>query len=143
MSIKGLQTLHEAYLDEKSFLALPRDEQEQYLAILNEDIKYRKSRRLLAYEPYEQQFKFHTSPCTTRAIFGGNRTGKTTCGGIDFLFHITGLYPEWYPEDLRLTGSVIGRIVAKDFQKGVGEVVIPFLDEWLDDSLAYYAWKKG
>jgi hypothetical protein len=123
------------YLNEEDFQALPREDQEKYLNLLTEEVKYRKSRKLLSYVPYPKQKNFHTSDCPTRAIFGGNRTGKTTCGGIDFLFHITGMYPEWYPKHLRMTGSVIGRIIAKDFQKGVGEVIIPFLEEWLDASL--------
>jgi hypothetical protein len=54
---------------------------------------------------------------------------------MEFLFHITGLYPKWYPKDLRFTGPIKGRIGAKDFQKGVGEVIIPFLEEWLDMAL--------
>ncbi len=82
-----------------------------------------------------KQHSFHTSPCITRAIFGGNRSGKTTCGGLEFLFHITGLYPDWYPKESRMRGPIRGRIIAKDFQKGVGEVIIPFLEEWLDNSL--------
>jgi len=48
---------------------------------------------------------------------------------------MTGMYPKWYPEDQKYRGAIKGRIIAKDFQKGVGEVIIPFLDEWLDESL--------
>ena len=84
--------------------------------------------------PYDKQLEFHTAPHPTRAIFGGNRSGKTTCGGMEFLFHTTGVYPKWYPEEQRVHGAVKGRIIAKDFQKGVGEVIIPFLEEWLDES---------
>ena len=87
------------------------------------------------YEPYEKQLRFHTATTPTRAIFGGNRSGKTTCGGMELLFHITGIYPKWYPEDQKLELPVKGRVVAKDFQKGVGEVIVPFLEEWLDMSL--------
>jgi phage terminase large subunit-like protein len=54
---------------------------------------------------------------------------------MEFLYHMTGQYPAWYPEDLRMQGPLKGRIVAKDLQKGVGEVITPFLDEWLDPSL--------
>jgi len=54
---------------------------------------------------------------------------------MELLFHVTGLYPKWYPEKSRLELPVKGRIIAKDFQKGVGEVIIPFLEEWLDMSL--------
>jgi len=54
---------------------------------------------------------------------------------MEFLFHITGLYPKWYPEAKRYHGPIKGRIAGKDFQKGIGEVIIPFLEEWLDMSL--------
>jgi len=54
---------------------------------------------------------------------------------MEFLFHMTGMYPKWYPVENRFSGAIKGRIIAKDFQKGVGEVIIPFLDEWLDESL--------
>ncbi len=54
---------------------------------------------------------------------------------MEFLFHITGFYPDWYPQELRLKGLVKGRIIATDLQKGVGEVIVPFLEEWLDSSL--------
>ena len=48
---------------------------------------------------------------------------------------MTGLYPKWYPDYNKKVQPVIGRIIAKDFQKGVGEVIIPFLEEWLDMSI--------
>jgi len=83
----------------------------------------------------EKQSKFHNSPASTRALFGGNRSGKTTSGGMEFLYHITGQYPEWYPQDQRFNGAIKGRIGAQDFQKGVGEVVIPFFEEWMDPGL--------
>jgi phage terminase large subunit-like protein len=54
---------------------------------------------------------------------------------MEFLFHITGIYPDWYPKEFRYAYPIKGRIVAKDYQKGVGEVIIPFLEEWLDPSL--------
>ena len=95
----------------------------------------RKSKRLLFYEPHEKQLAFHTSKCSTRAIFGGNRSGKTTAGIVEFLMHMTGIYPKWYPKALRFDGPIKGRIGAQDFQKGVGEVIIPGLEEWLDMSL--------
>jgi phage terminase large subunit-like protein len=83
----------------------------------------------------EKQVKFHSSESPTRAIFGGNRSGKTTCGGLEFLFHVTRLYPDWYPKDKRFKLPIKGRIIAKDFMKGVGEVISPFLEEWLDPTL--------
>jgi len=99
------------------------------------EVQWRKSKRLLYYEPHGKQFEFHSAPHGIRAIFGGNRSGKTTCGGMEFLFHVTGLYPDWYPEELRFQGPVIGRIACKDFQKAAGGVIIPFLEEWLDPNI--------
>jgi hypothetical protein len=135
MSLADLSQLRKVHLEEAEFQALSREDQEHYLHLMDEEVKYRKSRKLLYYEPYDKQLEFHTAPTPTRAIFGGNRSGKTTCGGMEFLFHLTGQYPEWYPEEKRKKGAVKGRIIAKDFQKGVGEVIIPFFDEWLDESL--------
>ena len=114
---------------------MTRTEQEKYLTLKNQEILLRKSQKLLFYEPLPKQAKFHRSVAPVRALFGGNRSGKTTCGGTEFLFHVTGIYPKWYPKQNRYTGPIKGRIVARDFMKGVGEVIIPFLEEWLDSSL--------
>lgn len=94
-----------------------------------------KSQKILTYEPMPKQKALHVSTAPCRAIFGGNRSGKTTSGGMEFLYHMTGVYPEWYPQDMRFSGAIKGRIIARDFQKGVGEVINPFLEEWLDMSL--------
>lgn len=32
-----------------------------------------------------------------RALFGGNRTGKTLCGTYEDTLHLTGQYPDWWP----------------------------------------------
>ena len=34
--------------------------------------------------------------CDERVLFGGNRTGKTNCGGYECTAHVTGEYPEWW-----------------------------------------------
>jgi phage terminase large subunit-like protein len=54
---------------------------------------------------------------------------------MEFLFHITGIYPDWYPKEMRYAYPIKGRICATDYTKGVGEVIVPFLEEWLDMSL--------
>lgn len=110
--------------------------------LLEKEIQYRKSRSILYYEPHPKQLTFHKAQHPTRAIFGGNRSGKTYAGGMEFLMHMTGLYPGWYPEDQKMQQPIIGRIVAKDFQKGVGEVIIKFLEENLDASLLAKNGKK-
>lgn len=105
------------------------------MKLLNQELLLRKSRRLLFYEPYDKQLQFHTSKAPIRALFGGNRSGKTTAGVVELLFHVTGAYPDWYPKEHRFSGSVKARIVCTDFQKGAAEVIIPALEEWLDNSL--------
>lgn len=110
--------------------------------LLDIEVKMRRSHKLLFYEPLPKPEKFHTSGAVCRALFGGNRSGKTTAGGMEFLFHITGQYPEWYPKEYRYNGALIGRIVAKDFLKATGEVIVPFFEEWLDMSLVERAWKN-
>ena len=102
---------------------------------MNQEIDWLRTQKVLLYEPMAKQREFHLSPCPRRALFGGNRVGKTTAGGMEFLYHLTGQYPEWYPESGKFKGSIKGRIIAKDFQKGVGEVISPFLEEWLDKSM--------
>ena len=135
MNLKGLKELQNHHLTAEEFQQLPRDEQENYLRLMNEEVTWLKGQKLLLYEPMPKQDLFHKSPCPRRALFGGNRVGKTVAGGMEFLFHMTGQYPDWYPDAGKFKGSVKGRIIAKDFQKGVGEVVTPFLEEWLDESI--------
>jgi phage terminase large subunit-like protein len=119
----------------EEFDLLSREDQGRILKAANQEILLRKSQKLLFYVPTPKQKAFHTSKVSLRAVFGGNRSGKTTCGGVEFLFHATGIYPDWYPKDMRYTNAIKARIIARDFAKGVGEVIIPFLEEWLDSSL--------
>ena len=97
----------------------------------------KKLRKLLLYSPNPKQELFHNSDSSVRSIFGANRSGKTTAGAVEFLWHMTGAYPDWYPKDLRMPTDrpLKGRIFAKDFQKGVGEVILPTIAEWFDDTV--------
>ncbi len=110
--------------------------------LLNHEVEWRASQKLLDYEPLPKQDPFHKSGASCRALFGGNRSGKTTAGGIEFLFHITGQYPDWYPKTQRYLGAIKGRIIVKDFTKAVGEVINPFFREWLDYKLIEKIWKN-
>lgn len=96
----------------------------------------------LDYEPYKiketgesKQLQFHCSDKATRLICGGNRSGKTTAGFLECLFHATGLYPKWYPEHLKIKGPNRGRMVGQDYAKWCGEVLEPKMREWLSPSL--------
>ena len=75
---------------------------------------------------------FHNSKAHIRAVLGGNRSGKTTCGAVEFLWHITRQYPDWYPDEMKYTRAVKGRIFCEDFSKSGARVIVPALEDWLD-----------
>lgn len=79
------------------------------------------------YTPQHVQPEFHKAPQKIRAVFGGNQSGKTYCGKFETAFHFTGQYPDWYPAASRMQQPTRGRIMVKDFPKGVGEVLEPAL----------------
>ena len=82
------------------------------------------------------QYEFHTamSPIYTYAMFGANRSGKTTSGIVEDALHSTGLYPDWYPEDKQWRKATRGRIFAKDFRV-VNEVITPEINRWFPKSV--------
>ena len=132
MSSKELGHSSNLLLKEAEFQKLSVEDQEYYLYLLKERLKELKEKRLLYYLPNQKQEIFHKSEAHTRAVFGGNRSGKTTCGCVEFLWHLTGIYPEWYPEKLRYHRSVKGRIFCEDFQKAGMQVIVPAIEEWLN-----------
>jgi Terminase large subunit, T4likevirus-type, N-terminal len=77
---------------------------------------------------------FHSSPARVRLIFGGNQSGKTVSGANELLFHATGLYPEWYPKELRMNRAIRARIIGEDYTKW-GKVLETKLLEWLPPEL--------
>lgn len=80
------------------------------------------------------QYFFHTSLADVRAFFGSNRSGKTTAGVVEISYHLTGLYPDWYPIERRYNTPVKARVLANDFKKAVGEVITEAIDTWLPAS---------
>jgi len=81
------------------------------------------------------QYFFHTSRAGVRAFFGSNRSGKTTAGSVEIAFHLTGLYPKWYPIYRRYNRAVKGRVLANDFKKAVGEVITEAINDWIPKSM--------
>ena len=78
MSSSDLKLLQSHHLTAEQFQGLSRPDQEAYLKVMNEEVDWLKTKKLLMYEPMPKQRLFHTSVCPRRALFGGNRTGKTT-----------------------------------------------------------------
>lgn len=50
------------------------------------------------YTPNLKQRQFHVLRMTAqeRLFLAGNRCGKTFCGAMEMIFHLTGLYPAWW-----------------------------------------------
>lgn len=84
------------------------------------------------YVPHPKQKAFHCATNTVRAVFGGNRSGKSEMGVNEVRMHTTGRYPDWYPEEMRWNQPTKGRIIVKDYKKGCGEVVEPKIRQWFD-----------
>lgn len=97
--------------------------------------------RFLWYTPQYKQHIFHTNPSMIRIFSGGNQTGKTIAGCLEFIWHVTGIYPPWYPEANKMQQPIKARIVVSDFTKTGGQVVLAKLAEWFpywhDDSVLF------
>ena len=112
-------------------ISLPESEEElnNLLVELEELHKF----ALQKYIPHKKQKDFHVSLHKIRAIFGGNRSGKTESGTNEAKFHATGDYPDWYPEEGRFKGATRGRIVVTDYKKGCQEVLEPKITQWFPE----------
>lgn len=134
-TVSCLAEMEREHLTEEEFNQLSFQDQLGYLNLIRYEAGLKKQVKAASYIPNPKQEAFHRSQAPTRAIFGGNRSGKTTAGGLEFLWHMTGVYPDWYPKDMQFDRPVKGRIIASDYTQGVGSVIIPFLEEWLDMSM--------
>lgn len=70
----------------------------EVLKLLQEKQRRIETTRILQYEPYGYQTKFHTEgqDCAQRILMAANRVGKTYCGAAETAYHLTGDYPEWW-----------------------------------------------
>ncbi len=61
------------------------------------------------YQPTKKQFEFHEkgSHYRQRLLMAGNQTGKTLAAGMEIAYHMTGLYPKWWP-GYRFSRPVVG-----------------------------------
>lgn len=92
------------------------------------------------YAPHPKQIEFHSSTAKLRALFGGNRSGKTVGGATEAVFRATGVHPYQNvkppPVDLR--------VVAVDFKDGVEKIVKPEIARWMPPSqLQYGSWEES
>lgn len=106
---------------------LTEDELSRVLSDLEEAERLSKT----VYIPHAKQKLFHCALNTIRAVFGGNRSGKSEMGVNEVKMHTTGRYPDWYPESKRVMTPTRGRIVIKDYRKH-GEVIENKIRQWFD-----------
>lgn len=61
------------------------------------------------YEPYDKQKEFHALGSTKRerCLSAGNQLGKTLAGAAETVFHLTGIYPDWW-QGKRFNRPVLG-----------------------------------
>ena len=92
------------------------------------------------YRPHQKQIEFHSSTARIRALFGGNRSGKTVGGGTETVFRATGQHPfQRVPPP-----PTNYRVVAVDFKDGVEKIVKPEIARWMPPSaLQYGSWEES
>jgi phage terminase large subunit-like protein len=80
-----------------AFDHLPTGEQRHLYAAL-EEIRKRARYATSNYTPYFKQELFHAAGATfrERLLRAGNQNGKTFAGGMEYSYHCTGLYPDWW-----------------------------------------------
>lgn len=110
---------------------IPDDKLDEVLSTVQELTK----KTPLDYKPHSKQKQFHCAKEKFRLMLGGNRSGKTEAGVLEAIFHATGIYPDWYPQDKRWRLPTRGRIVVTDYAKGCGENLEPKLFYWLPKEL--------
>lgn len=95
-------------------LLLKQKQEERDRAIF--ELQGRKRQRGMDfYIPNAMQFKAHCSTAKTVLICAGNRAGKSQFGAMELCYHLTGNYPDWYPEARRLKLPIKAVISATSF----------------------------
>lgn len=99
------------------------------------------------YRPYPKQVQFHSAKQRTRAFFGGNRTGKTTCAAADDLIQV--LPTNWVPKHL-LPFKKYGfdkpakiRVITPDLTDTMEAVLEKFREMTPQQTLRGGAWDKA
>lgn len=108
------------------------EEEEKRLAKVYEDIKNENKCYFLEPLPYQQELINLLEKKRLCVMVAGNRTGKTTIAVNLIAAYCLGFYP-WVGEDAKtpFNPPIRVRIVAPDWEKSVGQVIVPKLKEWL------------
>lgn len=80
--------------------------------------------------PNPSQLPILKSPIMEKWIFGGNGLGKTAMDCIIAISHMTGEYPEWFPENLRATVPSHGGFSTTTFTNAIEKGLIDEFSVW-------------
>ena len=80
--------------------------------------------QLKYFRPFEHQKKFFaTGPSPRRGILAANRIGKTVSTCYETAMHLTGRYPDWWPENAKRFSAPITAFVAGEGWEQVARVL--------------------
>ena len=80
-------------------MSQPHDELEELRKALTRSIEFKQFNKLFFFSPYAKQIEFFAQGRDKyeRLLMAGNQLGKTEAGAVEAAYHLTGLYPEWWP----------------------------------------------
>jgi hypothetical protein len=83
-----------------------------------------KFNQLKYFRPFDHQLKFFaTGLSPRRGILAANRIGKTVSTCFETAYHLTGLYPDWWPKDAKRFNKPITAFVAGEGWEQVARVL--------------------
>lgn len=92
---------------------LPTDAKHKFMEFVwdvKEDMKYN---QLKYFRPFEHQVKFfNTGGKNRRGVLAANRIGKTVSTCFETACHLTGIYPDWWPENAKRFNHPVNVMVA-------------------------------
>ena len=93
---------------------------------ISEDMEYN---QLKYFRPFDHQLKFFaTGHSQRRGILAANRIGKTVSTCTETAFHLTGLYPDWWPKTAKRFDKPVTAMVAGE---GWSQVALVLQNELL------------
>ena len=99
----------------------PRQQFEELVYAIQEDMRYN---QLKYFRPFEHQLRFFkTGGSERRGILAANRIGKTVSTCFETAYHLTGLYPAWWPESAKRFEKPITVMVAGEGWQQVAMVL--------------------
>lgn len=93
------------------------------------------------YNPHEKQIAFHTATDHFKMFLGGNRSGKTYAGVSEDVINLT---KDTRFKQFDYTEPTRGRIVAVDMVRGVEQIILPYVKQFLPvSSLINGSWEDS